>query len=232
VVLAAFAWRKPAAQLAVHALASLLIVSVLWFSFKAGGGAYYPYYESKLLGLVGITRNVETPLGAVLNLREGFVRSGGATNIVRRVHHRENASILRQALENAIDFAIGTAVLLLPISLLKWLSIVDFAGGRGLLLVTDLDTLFIDLSLVAVVVLLRRAWSPRRPNMPFTAFTLVLCVLLATLMAFVVTNYGSLFRLRLMVAALIWLLPLSLASSDELAALAPPGRTALAVGAG
>jgi len=223
-VLAAFAWRKPRRQVAIHALVSALIVAFLWWSFKAGGGAYYGYYEAKVLAVVGISRNPsDAPLGAILSAREGFVRSGGATNIVRRVAHREGAGLIRLAWEYTCQLALGTLVLLLPISFLKWMSIVDFAGGRGLLVVTDLDTIFIDVTLLAVVLLLKRTWSRQRPNLAFTVFTAALCGLLAALMAFVVTNYGSLFRLRLMVAALIWLLPLALARSDEVTAPSEQG---------
>ncbi len=213
-VLAALTARRSLRQAPAYLLAAALVVALLWGSFKAGAGAYYGYYETRLLALVGISAGGSAePLGAIVAAREGFMKAGGATNVVRRIAHQEGAGWLRSAWEQIAQLGLGTAVLLVPISLLRWLSIVHFEGGRGLLLVTDIDTLFIDVTLIAVVLLLKRAWNPPRPNLQYALFTVVLCVVLAALMAFVVTNYGSLFRLRLMVAALIWLLPLAIVRS-------------------
>jgi hypothetical protein len=223
-VLAAGARRKTLRQAPAYLGACLLIVAILWTSFKLGAGAYYGYYESSLLRTVGITVSPQ-PVGALLAAREGFIKAGGATNVVPRIRHREGAGLLVQAWEHAAQLALGTAVVLVPISLLRWLSVVDFEGGRGLLMVTDLDTLFIDLTGVAVAVLLWRSWRSRQPNFDYAVFTATLCAVVTGLMAFVVTNYGSLFRLRLMTATLLWVLPLAMVrvGADAAAASQPDG---------
>ena len=138
------------------------------------------------------------------NARDGFVQTGGATNIVTASDGRVRA------------FVRGLAVMFVPISLLKLMGVVDFDGGRGLLLLTDVDTLFIDalilLSLAALVV--HRATLSR--NLGPVTFLLVLSGISTVLMAYVVTNYGTLFRLRLMVTVPLWLLPVVIARSDVL----------------
>jgi arylamine N-acetyltransferase len=77
--------------------------------------------------------------------------------------------------------------------------------------------LYLDVTVIAVVFLLRRAWTPQRLNLPYAAFTGGMCFVMAALMAYVVTNYGTLFRLRLMVAALLWMLPLAILRGPEAA---------------
>ena len=211
-VLMASASRRTLKQTPAYLSVCVVIVALFWVSFKGGAGAYYGYYEAALLSTVGITRAGPSGSagGSVLAAREGFVQSGGATNVIFRVNHVEGAGWLRRTWEYTLQIGLGTLVILVPISLLRWTSIVQFDGGRGLLTITDLDTMFIGVTLVGVVLLLKRAWRPPRANLEYMAFAASLCVLLTGLMAFVVTNYGSLFRLRVIVASLMWLLPLAL----------------------
>lgn len=218
-ILAVRLWGRPARSALLLLVAGVLTVCMLWMSFKAGAGAYYGYYESSLLGAVGLTPRAADAGGVILTAREGFVKAGGATNVVPKIRRHEGAGVLLRTWEQIAQLVLGITVLLLPISVLKALSIVEFAGGRGLLLVTDLDTLFIDATILAVVLFLKRTWRPPRPNVEYVAFTAGLGVVTAGLMAFVVTNYGSLFRLRLIVAALAWMLPLAVIRQD-------PGRSA------
>jgi hypothetical protein len=76
-------------------------------------------------------------------------------------------------------------------------------------LVTDLDTLFLDFTIIAVAIFMLRAWWPTRSNLAYFTFVLGLGLVLAVLMAYVVTNFGTIFRLRLIVATILWLLPLA-----------------------
>ena len=97
-------------------------------------------------------------------------------------------------------------MLFLPITLLRALSIVSFTGGRGLLLITDIDTLVIDLGIVASILLLLRT-GLSRSSMPVAIFALALAVLTTLSMVYVVTNFGTLFRLRLLAVTPMWVLP-------------------------
>ena len=229
-VLAASAGRRTLRQAPAYLAVCTVIVALFWLSFKEGAGAYYGYYEAALLSTVGITRSgsLGSAGGSVLAAREGFVRSGGATNVIFRVRHVEGAGWLRRTWEYTLQVGLGTLVILLPISLLRWTSLVQFDGGRGLLAVTDLDTMFIGVTLVTVVLLLKQAWKPPRANLEYMAFAVGLCAVLTILMAFVVTNYGSLFRLRVMVASLLWLLPLALVDPGGNRRLSPGNIGAIA----
>ena len=107
---------------------------------------------------------------------------------------------------------LGLGLIFVPVSLLKALSIVEFSGGRGLLAITDVDTLFMDLTIAAVILVLLRRRSAVRDRLPYVCFAATLAIVTSVLMAYIVTNYGTLFRLRLMAAAPIWLLPLALSN--------------------
>lgn len=125
---------------------------------------------------------------------------------------------------------VGLGLIFVPVSVLKALSIVDFSGGRGLLVVTDVDTLFMDATLVALMAFLVRRRSATRGLLPYLCFATILAAAAGILMAYIVTNYGTLFRLRLMAVAPLWLLPLALdvrrrdPAADPVAALAERTR--------
>jgi hypothetical protein len=94
----------------------------------------------------------------------------------------------------------------LPITVLRALSFASFTGGRGLLLITDLDTLVMDAGMIASLLVLLRA-TQQVGSRPVAIFALVLAVLTMVSMAYVVTNYGTLFRLRLLAVTPMWVLP-------------------------
>ena len=102
----------------------------------------------------------------------------------------------------------------IPSSILEGLSIIDIHIRTAARLVADADTLVLDLTIGAVVWLLivnRRQIDP----VPLV-FGLALTLLVALPLGYVMTNYGTLVRLRLMVEAPVWL---------TLLALAPRSRT-------
>ena len=86
---------------------------------------------------------------------------------------------------------------------------IDLQIGASARLIADADTLAFDLIaalILWVLIVNRREISPTP-----LLFGLALAVLLALPLAYVMTNYGTLIRLRLLVAAPIWLLTLALA---------------------
>ena len=178
-------------------------------------------------------------VGSLDEARTGFVLTGGATNIKMRewdepsgasvegagatnikVRGRDEppvggvtglgASITRSVRYRAKLVTLGLAVVFTPISALKALSIVEFTGGRGLLPLADLDTVFLDLSMLSVLTLLSTRRRSVGDRLPFIVFGITLSLVTAALLGYVVTNYGTLFRLRLIVAAPIWTLALAL----------------------
>jgi hypothetical protein len=97
----------------------------------------------------------------------------------------------------------------IPVDILRGLGIVQFSGGRGLLAFTDLDTAFNVLTFLAVGTVLYR--NRATLNRPYAIAIAGLALGLVLLMGYVVTNFGTLFRLRSMAMALVWLLPLAIA---------------------
>jgi hypothetical protein len=106
--------------------------------------------------------------------------------------------------------ATGLAAMFVPLSILKALSVVAFPGGRGLLLVADLDTVFLDLSLLAIGTLIVRKRAVMATPVSSLLFTLAVAGISTILLAYVVTNFGTLFRLRLLAAVPAWMAPLAL----------------------
>lgn len=129
--------------------------------------------------------------------REGFERSGGATGI--KIGGPVRSPVL-----------VGLAALWVPRSIGQSLGLFEIAGGRRLWIFADVDTLVLDLALVgAVWYLLKGLRSPRRVFNPIVMMVLVWTVGIAIPLAYVVTNYGTLFRLREMVFVGICLIPLA-----------------------
>jgi hypothetical protein len=105
------------------------------------------------------------------------------------------------------------AALFIPISLLRALSIVDFPGGRGLLVMTDFDTLYVDATIAVSLLLLYRNRGTARRQLPLVVFLVLLAGLTTITLAYVVTNFGTLFRLRLLAVVPLWALVLAIRGS-------------------
>lgn len=202
-------------------LAQVVILLVLWAGFRAGAGAYYPYYEHIAREAVSWTLS---PTSQLDEARAAFVATGGATSIASTkassptVSHglarsgassepaRSGAPPEPAPLALFKRLVIGSAAIFVPISIARALSLVRFNGGRGLLFVTDIDTIFMDVLILSALYLTFAA-NPRFWTRPVIVFVLLLVVMTALPMAYVVTNFGTLFRLRLLVAVPLWLLP-------------------------
>jgi hypothetical protein len=185
------------------------LLSLLWGMFIMGAGAYYAYYESFVNAALG---NPFRAAAALDGARAGFVATGGATSVVGGAASDDVPSMpfgsanmtANSLVTRAARTFRGCAVMFVPITFLRALSLVSFTGGRGLLLITDLDTLVMDAGIIAGLLLLLR--NNRQPT-AVAIFALVLAALTTVSMAYVVTNYGTLFRLRLLAVTPMWVLP-------------------------
>jgi hypothetical protein len=164
------------------------------------------------------------------SLREGFVLSAGNTNLIRRpatppgtgtpgsaAKPAEPAvpSATERLLERLRGTALGLVAMFVPITLLQALSIVDIQGGRGFLYVTDLDTLFIDFTIIGIGWLLIRERRALRHRQVYLFFCLTIALLSTILLAYVVTNLGTLFRLRLIGLVPFWMAPLAISRATQ-----------------
>jgi hypothetical protein len=226
--------RPPIGRASPYVAASLFILSVVWFGYSQGSGPYYrgptisqlarAVHAPETVASAATTARTESPqavdtetaarygvgittatqVAFVIDYaRNGFVLTGGDTNIVPASGARSRAKAV----------VLGLAATFLPISLLRELSIVRFSGGRALLPVTDLDTVFMDVTFVCAIALLfqRRRFVGAR--LPFVVFVFALSTITALLLAYVVTNFGTLFRMRPMVAVPLWMLMLAVSES-------------------
>jgi hypothetical protein len=186
------------------------LLFLLWGVFMMGAGAYYDYYG-------GVVRKVlHRPLQPTVELdqaRVGFIATGGATSVVDTQY--DDVPPLGDSFQTASREGVvarvqrtirGCAVLFVPISILRTASLVTFSGGRGLLVITDIDTLLMDVWIVGSFWFLFRRGLVRS-SVPVAIFALALATVTTFSMAYVVTNFGTLFRLRLLAVTPIWLLP-------------------------
>lgn len=100
----------------------------------------------------------------------------------------------------------GLAALLLPRKVASALGLVSIGGGRGLMWFADVDTLVFNALMIACTVLFvsgmrRGAWRD-----PMVWYLVIATACIATALAYTVSNYGTLFRHRQMVAATLVLI--------------------------
>jgi hypothetical protein len=214
------------------ALAGTLVLGAMWYAYWLGAGPYYRPSPAEMARLTSalpwaLERKpfwevLGTAVTAVEGARTGFLLTGGATNIVlRRSDAAPPPEGLDIALRRASDGApppgrlrvilTGLGVVFVPISILKAASIVDFSGGRGLLPIADADTVVMDASLVTLLILVYRRRSDIGDRWTLLVFGLALSLITSVLLGYVVTNLGTLFRMRYLVAAPVWMLVLTLA---------------------
>ena len=129
---------------------------------------------------------------------------------IRTVQNSAARAIPIYLAEQVKVVAIGLATIVVPISLLRAFSVMDITGGRGLLAVVDLDTMFQDAAIVLVLGMLWRRRGTIGDRLPLVVFGVIFSVTTAVLLGYVVTNFGTLWRLRLLVAAPLWVLVVAL----------------------
>jgi hypothetical protein len=180
------------------------LIAVLWIAFVLGAGPYAQPYGAGILATFG---SPSTAVDALDSARAGFAASGGATSIAEPAGPAIGGPRGSRSAGDAVRSLVrGVAVFVVPVTALAAASIVSFSGGQGLLVITDLDTLAIDLAVALSVGLLLVSLKGHRLTRP-TVFALVLGFLLSASMAYVVTNFGTLFRLRLMGVTPFLMLP-------------------------
>jgi hypothetical protein len=117
----------------------------------------------------------------------------------------------------------GGASVVIPRTIGERLGLFHIGGGQGMFWFVELDTLIFDLALLWAIVMLaaRRSLSWRNPLVWFVA---LLTILAGVPLAYAITNYGTLFRLRGMIYIGLILTPLALATSWR---RTPPALSAL-----
>ncbi len=218
-----------------HFAAGAAAVGCLWLMFMIGAGAYYAPFGVPVANSLNRIAGNQLPASTMRFLsrgprptnarirarsltelvetsRVGFVRAAGATSFAGAADGRLPRKGVRRPLLLLRWIGEGLTLIFLPVSVLQAAGLVEFTGGRGLLFVTDADSCFNLLSVAAIGWLFVR--MPRRGFSAYTVYAITLTIVTTLLMAYVVSNFGTLFRLLLMSVALIWLSALAWVVSD------------------
>ena len=189
------------------AVQGALLLAFLGLVMNHGAESRYPAYAAQVVASAARTAvGQQTPMAdgglEEFEIRRRAIEVDGGNS----VFNRHAGAALTDRVKGVTR---GVAAVFVPIFVLEALSIVDLQIRPAARLIADADTLMIDLTGLLVLWLLFANRGEINPDAAIFAAVLVVVVLLP--MAYVVTNYGMLVRLRLMVAAPIWLLTLSLA---------------------
>ncbi|HUO84164.1 MAG TPA: hypothetical protein VM534_03530, partial [Thermoanaerobaculia bacterium] len=117
-------------------------------------------------------------------------------------------AVVRSHRERWITTITHAVILVLPRAVVTGIGLAEIGGGRGLWLFAELDTLYFDAFLLIVLIMSYQAGrGVLRDPMWITLMVTTMMVWIP--LAYVVTNYGTLFRLRELVFVLIALIPLA-----------------------
>jgi hypothetical protein len=224
-------WRSP--RFAGLSAAALFVA---WLGLVYGADQYYLYYRDAAVSTIdAATGRIFSPLLTVSSppvrapgwnsdapsvtanahtMREGFVLLGGDTALVRQGSEPQGT----RSRDTIRATLLGLAAIFVPVSLLTAAQVIEITGGRGLLLITDLDTLFLDATAIAVVWLLIRERRALGRDRAYLCVCLVLFVLVTLMLAYVLTNLGMLFRLRVIAFLPLWMATLAISRSPVMAA--------------
>jgi hypothetical protein len=103
----------------------------------------------------------------------------------------------------------GVAATFLPRPLAQSLGLISVEGGRGFWLVADADTIVLDALVIFVIVFCIRQLRAKRMRVaPAMVLVFVSMLAIAGPMIYTVSNFGTLFRLRQIIALQLCLIPL------------------------
>ncbi|HET6316344.1 MAG TPA: hypothetical protein VFG86_07795, partial [Chloroflexota bacterium] len=115
----------------------------------------------------------------------------------------------------------GLALVFVPVSLVEAVSSIDLPGSRELQLVSDVDTLFLDAAVVCMAALLWRRRHAVGDRLPLVVFALLVSGATAALLGYVVSNFGTLWRMRPMFAVPLFILAVTLPPRRDAAGAEP-----------
>ncbi len=162
-------WRRTAA--------SVLIVATMWVGCRLGGGPYYESLVDPMLAPVTsrvaaaasqarawLIQDADTPrprqpsasasqgggglVSTIERSRRGFELTVGGTNMAPPELDRSLRSGFASCVQGLL---LGVAAVFVPVTVLKAAGVVSFSGGGRLLLLTDADTVFLDLAILVDV---------------------------------------------------------------------------------
>jgi hypothetical protein len=150
--------------------------------------------------------------------RLGTAKGGVDAERARRVLEEQNEAaraIPVRLMEHLRVAATGLSFVFLPSSVAGSLLGTKIAGGRGLMPVADLDTVLQDITMILIAVLLWRRRQLIGDRIPLVVFGILVSAASAVLLAYVVTNFGTMWRLRSLAAIPFWMIGIALSPEPE-----------------
>jgi hypothetical protein len=214
-------WRLIAGSSA--AIAAVMLSAVLFGSPEGSS------YVRLLMGM-----GAASPTQMLEQSRRGFAGTGGSTNVAEAPTEPGRGMSLKLPPIGVYirAVAVGLATLFVPLVILNALSVVNVTNSLFMMAVGDVDTVFFDLVVASTGWLAWRLWREQKPNVPYLVFAVTLGLMLAVLMSYIVTNVGTLVRLRLMLLVPSWTLLFAFSSTpafivSDAASDLPPAEPAL-----
>jgi hypothetical protein len=197
-------WTSPRRRRLWLALALLPLLVLGGRAVVIGGGRLVlPSFRSALvLDGEGLRRLPVTLTWILPQVRENLAKLGGGT-MIRTPDGAPDS--------HAERLGSGALAAFVPRTLLARFELLEIGGGRNLWIFADVDTLFFDAVLLASIVLCFR----RRPASPVFWLIATAMVLTGASLLYVMPNFGTLFRLRLVLLTGCALLPLAWRSGAE-----------------
>jgi hypothetical protein len=118
----------------------------------------------------------------------------------------------------------GTAALILPQRIGEWIGLFHIGGGRGMLWFTEIDTIVFD---VVLFLALAALFAHRRALLrnPLTWLVVLITLAIGLPLAYSISNFGTLFRLREMIYLGLLLVPLVVVTDVRREPATAGGRT-------
>lgn len=193
---------------AVHALTLL----ALWSAMASGGANYYQEIMRRTVRASTNPVVLFASGGSLLQeAQSGFVRTTSGTNAAApQPAVSEGNAMPGVQLTDGWNVRKGLILMFVPVVVARPMGLLRLEGGRGLLAAADIDTVFVDASMLFVLLLCIARRTELRRNLPYFSFAMFIAVVSAGLVAYVVTNLGALLRLRLLFGVPLWMTAMAL----------------------
>jgi hypothetical protein len=124
----------------------------------------------------------------------------------------QGAGEIHQPSSRGKRLLLGAAVVVLPRAVGERLGVFHIGGGRGMLWFADMDTIIFDAALLLALLAIATRFRVALDD-PLTWLTILITLLIGVPLAYTITNFGTLFRLREMIYIGLVLTPLAVATA-------------------
>ncbi|HEU4886342.1 MAG TPA: hypothetical protein VFV49_00540 [Thermoanaerobaculia bacterium] len=195
------------------ALAAGAVLFVLLAQAVRFGGLEMPRQIARILDPVTAFRSEPAAVTRLVEkARRGFDKTPGGTTIA------PGPSVASTPIPQTIAdrMITGFSAMFLPRFLAQSLGLIRVGGGRGFWLFAEVDTIVFDLLLLYVVVHCMRALRDGSARAtPLFVLLILVFAITAGLMIYTITNFGTLFRLRLILYAVAVVTPVTLRKRER-----------------